>query len=70
MTTPNMPAVLTVPELAKLLRVSKPTAYSIVARGLVPGVIKLGKVIRLHTPTVVAWMAQGSATLHGSDPCQ
>ena len=68
MTSP--PEVLTVPELAALLRVSLPTAYSAVKRGEVPGVVRIGRVVRLHRETVVAWMAQGCVPQHGGKPCQ
>ena len=68
MTSP--PEVLTVPELAALLRVSLPTVYSAVKRGEVPGVVRIGRVVRLHRETVVAWMARGCVPQHGGKPCQ
>lgn len=62
------PAVITIEELAGLLRVSLPTAYAAVARGQVPGAVKVGRVWRLHRETVVRWMAQGCAPPHGGKP--
>jgi excisionase family DNA binding protein len=62
------PEVLTVPELAALLRVSLPTLYAAVKRGEVPGVVHIGRVLRLHRETVVAWMAQGCVPPHGGKP--
>jgi excisionase family DNA binding protein len=56
--------VLTVEELAVLLRINRKTAYSAVRAGEIPGVRKVGGVIRVHRDTVLAWLAQG--TVRGS----
>lgn len=53
------PDVLTVDELAKLLRVSRNTAYALVQRGEVPGVRHIGRAIRVSRAAVVAWLAEG-----------
>jgi excisionase family DNA binding protein len=59
MTTPEtLPEVITVPELAALLRVSKPTAYAAVKRGEIPGLIKIGNCLRLNRAAVLAWMGE------------
>lgn len=54
-------AVLTVDELASLLRVDRKTAYAAVTRGDVPGVRRLGRTIRVHREAVMAWLRDGQA---------
>jgi excisionase family DNA binding protein len=53
------PAVLTVDETAALLRVNRKTVYELIARGEIPGVRRLGRVVRIHRPTVLSWLAEG-----------
>jgi len=50
-------AVMKVDELAKLLDCGRRQAYAAVARGDVPGVIRLGKSIRLSRAAVARWLA-------------
>jgi excisionase family DNA binding protein len=57
--TASAPAVLTVDELAVLLRVERKTAYAAVARGEVPGVRRVGRCIRISRDAVLKWLAQG-----------
>jgi excisionase family DNA binding protein len=54
---PGEPEVLTVPELAVLLRVNEKSMYELVARGRIPGATHVGRLWRVHRPTVVAWLA-------------
>jgi excisionase family DNA binding protein len=49
--------LLTVEELAALLRVERKTAYALVRDGKVPGVHRFGRAIRIHRGSVVAWLA-------------
>jgi excisionase family DNA binding protein len=59
-------AVLTVDELAELLRVDRKTAYSAIAEGKVPGVRRVGRCIRVSRAAVLEWLAQGNSTrTHG-----
>lgn len=52
--------LLTVAELATMLRVERKTAYKLVEEGDVPGVRRIGpRLIRLHRATVVAWLETG-----------
>lgn len=51
--------VITVDELAALLRVNRKTAYAAIAAGEVPGVRRLGGAIRVHRDAVLAWLAEG-----------
>ena len=57
--TDSSSGVLTVAELAALLRTSKRTAYAAIARGDVPGVRRVGKQLRVHRGAVLAWLAAG-----------
>lgn len=51
------PEVLTVAELAMLLRMNVKSLYEILARGEIPGTRKVGGAWRAHRPTVVAWLS-------------
>jgi excisionase family DNA binding protein len=53
------PDVLTVDELAELLRVERKTAYAAIARGDIPGVRRLGRTIRISRASVLEWLGQG-----------
>ena len=55
----SSPAVLTVDELAALLRLDRKTVYSMVKRGEIPGVRRFGRAVRVHGPTVLQWLADG-----------
>ena len=60
---PNaLPPVLTMDELAELLRVDRKTAYAAVMRGEVPGVRRLGRCIRISRAAVMRWLADGEDT--------
>lgn len=56
-----LPPILTVDELAELLRVNRKTAYAAIKAGEIPGVRHIGGVIRAHRDTVLAWLAEGQA---------
>jgi excisionase family DNA binding protein len=43
----DLPAVITVEELATLLRISRNSAYKAISNGQIPGVIKAGRAIRI-----------------------
>lgn len=51
---------LTVDELSRLMRINKNTLYDLIKAGRVPGAGYLGRSIRIHGPTVLAWLQQGS----------
>ncbi len=52
----QLPAVLTVEELATLLRVNRKTAYAAVARGEIPGARRVGRSVRICRNTVLDWL--------------
>jgi excisionase family DNA binding protein len=60
------PQVLTVDELAALLRVERKTAYAAIARGEIPGVRRIGGVIRVSREAVLAWLASGQGRVSRS----
>ncbi len=49
-------AVLTVPEVAELFRVNAKTIYEAVRMERLPGAFRLGRVVRVHAPTLLAWL--------------
>jgi len=51
--------IMTVDELANLLRIARGSAYRAVKAGEVPGVVRIGKTLRIHRPTVLRWLEQG-----------
>lgn len=51
--------LMTVPEAAKLLRISRNLAYELVARGEIPA-IRLGRVIRVPRGTLEKWLMEGA----------
>ena len=55
-TSPDLPAILTVDELATLLRVNRKTAYDAIAEGRIPGARRVGRVIRVSRDTVLQWI--------------
>jgi excisionase family DNA binding protein len=61
-----LPEVLTVDELAALLRVDRKTVYAQIARGEIPGVRRLGKTIRISRDAVLRWLAEGQGRVSRS----
>ena len=51
--------ILTVDELATLLRVNKKTVYDAIRNGEIPGVRKIGSIFRISKSKVLAWLAEG-----------
>lgn len=46
---------ITVTEAARLLRVNRKTLYEAIARREVPGVVRLGRVIRIQRDAMLRW---------------
>ncbi len=55
MTIENCPPLMTVVELAKVLRVGKNTAYSLVSEHIIPSV-KIGRQFRIYREDVIAFL--------------
>ena len=53
------PILLTVPETARLLRISRNLAYDLVARGELPAV-RLGRVIRIPRGELDDWLERAA----------
>ena len=49
-------AILTVNELAALLRVERKTVYAAITRGDIPGVRRVGRSIRISRDAVLDWL--------------
>lgn len=56
-----LPEVLTVEEVADLMRVDRKTAYAAIAEGSVPGVRRIGRCIRVSRDVLLRWLEQGEA---------
>jgi excisionase family DNA binding protein len=54
-----LPSVLTVDEVAALLRVNRKTVYELIGRGEIPGARRLGRALRFSRDAVLDWLRQG-----------
>jgi excisionase family DNA binding protein len=54
--SPREPVVLTVDEAAAFLRVNRKTLYEAIVRGHVPGVIRVGRSIRIGQTALLHWV--------------
>ncbi len=61
-TLDRLPTLMTVDELKHLMRVDRNTVYEAIARGQIPGVVRLGRTIRITRSTVVEWLRQGGGS--------
>jgi|SRR5712664_4768735 len=61
------PAVLTVDEAAALLRVDRKSIYESIRRGEFPGVVRVGRTIRIGRTALLQWLArQGRVSRPGA----
>ena len=58
---------LTVDEVAALLRCNRKTVYEAVSRKALPGVVRLGRVIRIHRTALLGWPTEEAAVPRGVD---
>jgi excisionase family DNA binding protein len=57
------PALLRVEEVAALLRINRKSAYAAIEDGTIPGVVRIGRVIRVNRDAVIKWTCgQGGAS--------
>ena len=52
----DLPEVITVAELADLLRMNRKTLYEALARGDIPGAKRIGREYRISRPVVLRWL--------------
>lgn len=52
----ELPPLLRVEEVAALLRVNRKSAYAAVEAGAIPGVVRVGRSIRVSRDAVLEWM--------------
>jgi excisionase family DNA binding protein len=62
------PAVLTVDELASMLRVNRKTLYASFRAGEIPGGRRIGAAIRFSRDAVLRWLAEGCTTRPSRGP--
>jgi len=58
----SLPPVLTVEEVADLMRIDRKTAYAAIAAGGIPGVRRLGRCIRVSRDAFLQWLAEGNGS--------
>lgn len=66
-TAPALPPALTVDEAARLLRVNRKTLYDAVRDGRVPGVIRMGRSIRIGRDALLGWLRGNGGPALGDD---
>lgn len=62
-----LPPALTVDEAARLLRVNRKTLYDAVREGRVPGVVRMGRTIRIGRDALLDWLKGNSGPALGDD---
>ena len=60
-------AVLTIDEAARLLRVNRKTLYDAVKADQVPGVVRLGRAIRIGRAALLSWVQGNGGPALGDD---
>ncbi len=50
------PEIMTAAEVAALLRVNRKTLYEAVQRDQIPGVVRVGRILRFHRDAVLSWI--------------
>jgi excisionase family DNA binding protein len=58
----HLPAVLTVDEVAGVLRLNRKTVYEAIKRGQLPGTRRIGGTIRVSRDALLRWLADAPAT--------
>ncbi len=53
-------AVLTIPEVAALLKISERTVYAMAKEGRLPGAVKIGGSWRVLRPKLMGWLEENS----------
>ncbi len=58
---PHLPHLLTVPEVADLLRTSPKAIYTLISRGQLPGVIRLSRRVLVDREDLLSWLTKRRA---------
>lgn len=58
----TLPPILKAAEVALLLRVNRKTLYEAVARDEIPGVFRVGRLLRFRRDDVLKWLSPNSAS--------
>jgi excisionase family DNA binding protein len=51
-----LPTFVTVPEVAAVLRTSRKAAYTMIARGQIPGVVRIGRRVLVRQDDLLDWL--------------
>ena len=57
----SLPRLLTPTEVAALLRTSKKATYAMIARGQLPGVIRIGRRVLFRRDDLLRWLDESRA---------
>jgi excisionase family DNA binding protein len=57
MSAQTLPMLMTVPEVATLLRTSPSAIYSMVGRAQLPGVTRIGRRVLVRSADLVGWLS-------------
>ncbi|MBK8231986.1 MAG: helix-turn-helix domain-containing protein [Candidatus Eisenbacteria bacterium] len=57
----NLPPLLAVPELARLLRTSRKAIYAMVERGQLPGAVRIGRRLLFDRDDLLDWLHRSRA---------
>ncbi len=60
-TSSEVKILLDIHEAAALLGVKKTKAYEMAASGEMPGVVRIGRLVKVHRPTLIEWLAEEAA---------
>jgi excisionase family DNA binding protein len=63
----DLPEVLTVDEVSRLLRVDRKTIYVQVREGSIPGARRVGRTIRISREAVLRWLTEGQGHVSRSN---
>jgi excisionase family DNA binding protein len=59
-TSQRLPTLLTTAEVAELLRTSRKAVWSMIERGQLPGVVRIGRRILIQQAAMIDWLGQKS----------
>ena len=57
----HLPTLLTVQDVAALLRTTKPAIYTMVERYQLPGIVRIGRRVLIREADLIEWLRQKSA---------